>query len=53
MEGEALMAAEGMLVGGIIVEDDVDGLVGRHFGIDGVEKADEFLVPAALHFSCR
>lgn len=54
MEGEALMAVEpgahlGMLVGGIIVEDDVDGLVGRHLGVDGVEKADELLMPVTLH----
>lgn len=37
VEGEALMAVEpgahlGILVGGIIVEDDVHGLVGRHLG---------------------
>ena len=30
----------GMLVGGIIIEDDVDGLTGRQFSVDGVEKAD-------------
>jgi hypothetical protein len=39
----------GMLVGRIVVEDDVDGLVGRHLGVDGVEEPDELLVPVALH----
>jgi hypothetical protein len=28
----------GMLVSGVVVEDDVHGLAGRHLGIDGVEK---------------
>src|SRR5207237_2606766 len=27
----------------------VDRFVGRHFAFDGIEKADEFLMPAALH----
>jgi hypothetical protein len=36
-------------VGGIIVEDDMDRLAGRHLTLDGVEKADEFLMPMALH----
>ena len=38
-----------MLVGGIVVEHDVDRLVGRHLAFDRIEKADEFLVPMALH----
>ena len=55
MEGEALMAVEpgahlGMLVGGVVVEDDVDGLTGRQFGVDSVEKADELLMPVTLLF---
>lgn len=54
VEGEALMAVEpgpnlGVLVSGIVVEDDVDGLGGRHLGVDGVEEADELLMPVALH----
>ena len=39
----------GVLVGGIIVENHMDRLVGRHLALDGVEKADEFLMPMALH----
>ena len=38
-----------MLMGGIVVEDDVDDLAGRHLGLDGVEKADELLMPMTLH----
>ena len=39
----------GVLMGGVIIEDHVDRLVGRHLALDGIEKADEFLVPVALH----
>ena len=39
----------GMLVGGVIVEDGVDHFAGRHGALDGIEKADEFLVSVALH----
>ena len=39
----------GMFVRGVVVEDDVDDLAGRHFGFDCVEKADEFLMSMALH----
>src|ERR1039457_4676977 len=39
----------GMFVGGIVVEDDVDGLLGRNRFLDGVEEADELLVAMALH----
>ena len=54
VEGEARMAVEpgahlGVLVGGVVVEDDVDGLAGRHLALDGVEEADELLVAVALH----
>ena len=54
MEGEAGMAGEPgpdlrMLVGGVVVEDGMDELAGRHLGFDGIEKADEFLMPVALH----
>ena len=38
-----------MLVGGVIVEDDVDGLAGGNLALDGVEEADELLMAVALH----
>jgi putative transposase len=36
-------------VGGVVVEDDVDHFPRGHLGLYGVEKADELLVPVALH----
>jgi len=33
-----------MLVGGIVVEDGVDELTGRHRGLDPIEETDELLV---------
>ena len=39
----------GMLMGGVVVEDDVDGLVRRDLGVDHVQEADELLMPVALH----
>jgi hypothetical protein len=38
-----------VFVAAVIVEDDVDDLAGRDLGLDGVEEADELLVPVALH----
>src|SRR5271169_2873402 len=38
-----------MLVGGIVVEDRMDRLAGGDFALEGVEKADELLMPMALH----
>jgi hypothetical protein len=38
-----------MLVGGVVVEDDVDRLVGRKLALKSVEKADEFDMAVALH----
>ena len=38
-----------MFVGGVVVEDDVDRLVGGDLPFDGVEKADEFDMAVALH----
>src|SRR5258708_38644186 len=38
-----------MFVGGIVVEDDVDGLLDWNCFLDGVEEADELLVAMALH----
>jgi hypothetical protein len=40
-----------MLGGGVVVEDDVHELSGWHLRFDGVEKADEPLMPMALHAS--
>ena len=39
----------GMLVGGIVVEDDVDDLADRYLSLDRVQKADELLMAVALH----
>src|SRR4051812_28357746 len=54
VEGEAGMAGEPgehlrLLVGGVVVEDDVDDLAGWDLCLDGVEEANELLVPVALH----
>ena len=38
-----------MLVGGVVVEDRVDQLAGGHRRLDGVEEAEELLVPVPLH----
>ena len=39
----------GVLVGAVVVQDRVDQLAGRHRRLDGVEEAQELLVPVALH----
>src|SRR5512135_1193862 len=54
VEGEALMPIEpgaylGVLVDGIVVEDDMDELAGGNFGLEGIEEADELLMTVALH----
>src|ERR1039458_10393922 len=38
-----------VFVGGVIVEDRVDGLAGGNLAFDRVEKADELLMAMALH----
>ena len=38
-----------MLVGCVVVDDGVDRFLGRHLRLDGIEKADELLVPVSLH----
>src|SRR3546814_2768743 len=38
-----------MLVGGIVIEDYVNDLARRDFGLDGVQEADELLMAVALH----
>ena len=54
MEGEAWMAIEPfadlrVFMGCIVVEDDVDGLVGRDLSLNLIEEADELLMPMLLH----
>ena len=46
-------AGLGLLVGGMIVEDDVDGLPGGHFSFEGVEEPDELLMPVAITTGIR
>ena len=41
----------GMFVGRVIVDDGVDRLSCRYLGLDGVEEADELLVP--VDWTCR
>src|SRR5450756_1545990 len=38
-----------MLVGCVVVDDSVDRLLDRDLRLDGIEEADELLVPVALH----
>jgi hypothetical protein len=40
-----------MLVDGVIVEDHVNKFSGRHLRLNGIQEADELLVPMALHTS--
>ena len=54
MEGPARMAGEPladlfMLVGAVVVEDDMDHLAGRDAALDHVQEAKELLMPMALH----
>src|SRR5271155_2627331 len=54
VEGPAWMARDplphgGMLVGGVIVEDGVDGFASGNLALDRVEETDELLVAMALH----
>jgi hypothetical protein len=42
-----------LLVSGTVVEDDVDDLPGRDGSLEGVEEADELLMPVALHATAR
>ena len=36
-------------MGGVVVEDHVDDLADRDLRLDGVEEADELLMPVAPH----
>src|SRR5581483_9335954 len=54
VKAESLVASQpsqngGVLVSGIVVENDMDGLSGGSLGIDGVEKAYELFVAVSLH----
>ena len=54
MESEALMTVEpladlGVLMGGVVIEDNMDRLAVRHFDVDGVEETDKLLMPVTLH----
>ena len=54
MERPARMARQpsphgGMLVGGVVADDGVDCLSSGNLALDGVEEADELLMPMALH----
>src|SRR3977135_2273653 len=56
LEGPAGMAFQPlahlrMLVGCVVVDDGVDRFLDRHLRLDGIEEADELLVPVALHVS--
>src|SRR4051794_24747558 len=53
VEGEPVVAvqpgANPRVFVGVVVQDDVDGLVGRGLRLDDIEEADELLMPVALH----
>ena len=54
MEMEALMPRQpgadfGMLVGGVIVNDQMHVLLSRGLAVDRIEKADELLMPVTAH----
>jgi hypothetical protein len=52
MEGPAFMPIElgahlWALMGGVVVQDDMDQLAGGHHGLDRAQEADEFLMAVA------
>ena len=56
VEHEARMAAEpgahlGVLMGGVVVENNMHDLAGRDLALDGVQEADELLMAVALRCS--
>src|SRR6202167_4865446 len=58
VEGEARVPMEPlthlrMLVDGVVVEDHVHKLSGRHLRLNSIQEADELLVPMALHTSAN
>lgn len=42
-----------VLMGGVVIENDVDHLAGRHGALDSVEETDELLMPVSLHASAE
>src|ERR1700693_5663079 len=38
-----------VLVGAVVVENDVNNLANRNFGLDGIQEADELLMAMTLH----
>ena len=38
-----------LLMGCVVIENDVNGLILREFGLNRVEEAAELLMPVALH----
>jgi hypothetical protein len=40
-----------MLMGGVVVENDMDGLVFGNLSVDRVQEADELLMPVTLHIA--
>jgi len=42
-----------LLVGGIVVEDGMDNLAGRHGALDGIEEANEFAMPVLRHIAAE
>jgi hypothetical protein len=54
MEMKALMPPQpgadfGMLVGGVIINDQMHVLLSRGLAVDRIEEADELLMPVAAH----
>jgi hypothetical protein len=45
----ASQAHFGLLLGGVVVEDGVDELAGKHRRLNSVEEVDESLMPIARH----
>jgi hypothetical protein len=40
-----------MLVGGIVVKNDMDDLADRNLRLHGIQKSNEFLMTMALHIA--
>ncbi len=38
-----------LLMGRVVVKNDMDGFILRQFSFDGVEEPDELLMPVTLH----
>jgi hypothetical protein len=54
VEREALLGTTlGVLVSRIVAEDDVHCLSGWHLRLDGIEEADEFLMPVTLYVAAN